>query len=117
MPEISLKKNMIRMISLIFFLIILSVFSLVIVDELEPFLKYKDRIGMGRKRLLRSKYYVIDSIIYIIWKVINCSPCFSYHLTWVVFLCLGSWLGFLLGFITFLITKILYLKVWNTISF
>jgi len=105
------------MIWLIFILVCISVCSLIIVDDLEPFIKFRNRIGLGPKRLLRSKYKIVDLIIYTIWKVTNCAPCLSYHLTWILFVSFGSWWGFLFGFITYLISKFLYLKIWGLVSF
>lgn len=105
------------MITTILILIIISVFSLVMVDEFEPLLYLKDKIGLGSKRKLKSKYLFIDSIIYTIWKIMNCAPCFSYHSTWIIFLILGSNWGFIFGFLTYLITKYLYLKLWGVTSF
>lgn len=103
------------MLTLILALIIISVFSLVLTEEVLP--GFKNRIGLGNRRMVRSKYRLVDFIIYTIWKLMNCAPCLSYHLTWIIFLSLGSYLGFLVGFLSFLITKFLYLKVWGTISF
>lgn len=105
------------MFGIIILLTIISVFSLVFTEEFEPLLKLKDKMGLGSRRLLKSKYLLVDFNIYVLWKLMNCAPCLSYHLTWFLFLVFGSCWGFLFGFITYLITKWLYLKIWGLVSF
>lgn len=77
-------------------LLIISIISNVIVSDI-PFKINK----------YTSKYKFMKLILGIIYKVFTCAPCMSYHLTWLYYLIvLETPIGFLYGFITYLMAAI-----------
>lgn len=95
-------------------LLIISIISLIITEDLDPLIFIKEKLGINKTRKIYSKYKFIDTIIYSIWKVLNCPACLSYHLTWIFYLLIGSYIGFIYGFLTYAITRLLYNYLWTT---
>lgn len=94
----------------ILLILVCSAWAILILEFFEPFKKLKKKIGLDEERKLKSDIPLVDAIIYTIWKVINCSACFSSHLFWISYLIInGSLFGFILCplvfFITFLIKE------------
>lgn len=101
----------------ILILMFISIISLIIVEDFEPLINLKNKLGLGFKRKIKSKYKFIDIILSIFHKLLNCAPCLSYHLTWLFFLIIGSYIGFIIGIFTYVITKLLYKYLWTTSIF
>lgn len=104
------------MFELILMFILCSLWGIIVVDEFQPFQQIKEKIGLGTKRKLFSGYIVVDYIIFLIYKVINCPMCLSYHFFWITYLIVyGSVLGIFLGaisyFLTFYIKKTLLITI------
>jgi hypothetical protein len=93
-------------------LLICSLAALVAVEYFEPFTYIKNKIGLGSKRKLSSDIFLIDILIYSIWKVCNCSSCCSYHIYWISYLIMyGSLYGMIIGVISYFLTFIIKEKI------
>ena len=104
------------MFEIILMFLLSSLWGIVIVDEFQPFIQLKEFIGLGKRRRLFSGHIVLDYVFYLIWKVINCPMCMSYHIFWISYLIIyGSVLGIIFGvisyFLTFYITKTLLITI------
>jgi len=100
------------MLDIIIMLVLSSLWSLIINDYLSPLLQLKDAIGMGRNRTVVSDYIVLDYILYLIHKLINCSMCLSFHIFWISYLIIyDSWFGIMLAPISYFITFIIKEKL------
>lgn len=63
-----------------------------------------------------SKIKILDIILYIIYKVFTCANCLGYHTTWIYYLIFySSPIGFIYGFITYLLVSIVD-KILHTTS-
>lgn len=100
------------MLEIILMMLLSSCWSIVIVNYFEPLQQIKDRVGLGRKRQLKSDRNIIDYIIYIVWKVLNCPNCMSYHIFWISYLIsYSSLFGIILGVFCYFITHIIKEKI------
>ena len=89
-------------------------FSLIFTYDFEPWIWVRKRLQLYTPRYLKSRNKFVDGVIFTIWKPLNCAPCLSYHLTWILFLILfQSYIGFLIGLGTYCITKLIYKYVWS----
>lgn len=93
-------------------LIIIAILGNVLSSQFDPLEWIKNRLGIGTKREIYSKYFIIDTIIYTFWKLLNCNSCLSYWITVIYFL--PSLEGFYLGLISYTISHWLYNKVFTT---
>ena len=87
-----------------------SLWAILIVEELTPYQQLTNYIGLGPIRRLKSEYDVVDYILFLIWKLLNCPMCMSAHLFWITYLiAFSSLFGLLLCpipyFMTFIIKK------------
>lgn len=87
-----------------------SLWAILIVDDFTLWRQLLDKMGLGYERKWGSLISFIDLIFFIIWKVNNCSGCFSAWLcgfSWLIII--GNGYGFLLMpisyFLTFYIKK------------
>jgi len=100
---------------IILMIILSSCWGIVIVEEFIPLQQLKDKLGLGQQRKLYSQYIIIDYIIFIIWKVIGCPMCMSYHLFWISYLIIfGSFFGLILGVLPYFLT--FFIKKWMSIT-
>lgn len=53
-----------------------------------------------------SKIKYVNFILSILYKVFTCVNCLSFHITWLYFLINSDPMGFLYGFITYLLSSI-----------
>jgi fatty acid desaturase len=103
------------MIETLIILIIISTISNIITYDLEPWVYFKNKIGLGHKRTLRSGWKLIDIFLYLIHHLMSCSSCISYWLTISYFyIFCNSLEGIYLGFLTYIITIFLYKKLHTT---
>ena len=93
-------------------ILIIAIAANIITNQIDPLNWIKDKMGIGSVRRLKSKYTLIDLIIYIIWKVMNCSPCLSYWITGIYFL--PTYEGFILGILTYGLATWIYNNVFST---
>ena len=97
------------MILLLVIMILSSLWGIIIIDEFTLFRQFLNWIGMGYERKWGSEYPVLDLFFFIIWKVCNCSMCFSAWLCAFTLLACGTWIGFFIMpvsyFLTFFIKK------------
>ena len=92
------------MMTILVTLIIISIISNIIVYDI-PF----------KFQRYTSSIKIIDIPLYVLWKVLNCVNCLSYHLTWLYFLLIqGDLNGFFYGFITYLLASIVDKELHTT---
>ena len=67
--------------------------------------QWKESIGMGRIRNTYSEIKWIDVILFLIWRLINCPLCLSYHIFWISYLILlHSPMGLIYGILAYYLT-------------
>lgn len=96
--------------TLILFLI--SIAANILTNQFDPLEWIKKKIGLGIEREVYSKYFVIDMIIYTIWKLLNCPGCISYWITVLWFL--PGIEGIYLGLISYTLSTWLYNNIFTT---
>ena len=93
-------------------MLLCSLWTLLIFDWVPLFRTIKNNMGLGDERKLTSDFALVDFSIYIVWKIISCSSCFSAHLFWIVYLIMtGSFIGILLCPIVYFLTFIIREKI------
>ena len=93
---------------IILIILLCSLWAIVLTDYLEPFLKFKEKIGLGSIRKLKSDITLIDNLIYTVWYILHCPMCLSYHMFWIVYLILfNSFFGIILGVICYFLTYVI----------
>lgn len=93
-------------------LIVISVTSNIIINQIDPLEWIKDKLGLGIVRKTFSKIKFIDIIIYSIHKILNCVGCLSYWISVVYFL--PSLEGFYLGLISYALSTWMYNNIFTT---
>lgn len=92
-------------------LIVISIFSNIFVHQVDPINWIKEKIGLGYKRKVFSKFKLIDLFIYTIWKILNCPGCLSFWITIGYYQNIDSiWLGL----ISYTISTWLYNYIFTT---
>lgn len=108
--------NIVSILMILLNMLLSSLWAIIIIEEFQPFIQLKTKLGFGIPRKIVSEYIIIDYILFLIWKLISCCQCFSYWLFSFSYLILyGSGLGFILGaivyFLTYYIKKTLYISI------
>ena len=68
----------------------------------------KDYIGLGPERKTYSNYKLIDFILFMVWKLLNCPLCISYWIFSISYLIIyGTGWGFIYGIIVYYLTSLL----------
>jgi hypothetical protein len=106
---------MIEVILLYAFIALLSsCWSILIIEDFTLYRQLLDKLGLGYERKIMSGYKLIDLLLFIIWKVNNCSLCFSAWLYgFIILILLNSFYGFLTMSLVYYLTFILNKKVFN----
>lgn len=99
-------------LNILIILILISIASNIIANQIDPLEWIKNKMGLGQTRELKSGYFFIDTIIYTIWKLLNCNSCISYWITVLYFL--PGLEGFYLGLISYAFSSWLYNNVFTT---
>ena len=93
-------------------ILIISAAANIISHQIDPLNYLKERWGLGSVRRLKSKYKLIDLIIYTIHKVMNCVGCLSYWITVIYFL--PTYEGFIWGLLTYGVSTWIYNNIFTT---
>ena len=100
------------MMETILMMLLSSLWSLLIMDFFTPFRHFKESLGLGYTRTLKSDYILLEYVIYVIHKVLNCAGCLSAHIFWITYLITyGSFYGMLLCPIVFFLTFVIKEKI------
>jgi len=96
----------------LFILILISIASNILANDIDPLQWIKNKLGVGPRRELKSDYFIVDTIAYSIWKLLNCNSCLAYWITFVFFL--PALDGLYLGLISYALSAWLYKSVFST---
>jgi hypothetical protein len=77
----------------------------IIASQITPIEYVKNMMGIGQNRKLYSTLRVMDNIIYFIHKLINCSLCIGFHLTWLHYYIYKIPTPILIGGIVYIVSK------------
>ena len=81
------------------------IWGVILATEITPWNTLKDMIGLGTDRKTFSDLPLVDFFLFMIWKLLNCPKCLSYHIFWISFLVLtGSWIGLIYGGVVYFLT-------------
>lgn len=98
---------------LIIIMIISSCWALLL-QEFQPYRALLTYLKIGEVRKIISDYWLIDYLLFLIWKVCNCSLCMSAHIFWLTVLILtGSFIGVYLCPVVYFLTFWMNKKIVN----
>lgn len=92
-------------------LVIIAIISNIIANQIDPLEWIKNKLGIGYKREIYSRYKFIDLILYTIHKLINCNSCLSF---WITIIYYWSIEGIFYGFISYALSALFYNYVFST---